>query len=219
MLRKRGNCLHTGQSPGGRTTNEQGKIQTAYLRALLSIGITGARFFFGKNAPTDISQLHNKSPPDVLHFKKNYEMENIFMSEWIRIRIKDFYKDAIGEMEYTYVSREVYEALTNTFRKEAHAEEMRDLRHVTANGYTEGDTEDLMMDTRESLEDMVIRQMELEVLQKAMQSLTEVQRERLHLYFFSGLTFRQIGEKLGVSDMSVRESIDASLKKIKKFFD
>lgn len=146
-------------------------------------------------------------------------MENIFMSEWIRIRIKDFYKDAIGEMEYTYVSREVYEALTNTFRKEAHAEEMRDLRHVTANGYTEGDTEDLMMDTRESLEDMVIRQMELEVLQKAMQSLTEVQRERLHLYFFSGLTFRQIGEKLGVSDMSVRESIDASLKKIKKFFD
>ena len=206
MLRKRGNCLHTGQSPGGRTTNEQGKIQTAYLRALLSIGITGARFFFGKNAPTDISQLHNKSPPDVLHFKKIYEMENIFMSEWIRIRIKDFYKDAIGEMEYTYVSREVYEALTNTFRKEA-------------NGYTEGDTEDLMMDTRESLEDMVIRQMELEVLQKAMQSLTEVQRERLHLYFFSGLTFRQIGEKLGVSDMSVRESIDASLKKIKKFFD
>lgn len=146
-------------------------------------------------------------------------MENIFMSEWIRIRIKDFYKDAIGEMEYTYVSREVYEALTNTFRKEAHAEEMRDLRHVTANGYTEGNTEDLMMDTRESLEDMVIRQMELEVLQKAMQSLTEVQRERLHLYFFSGLTFRQIGEKLGVSDMSVRESIDASLKKIKKFFD
>lgn len=141
------------------------------------------------------------------------------MSEWIRIRIKDFYKDAIGEMEYTYVSREVYEALTNTFRKEAHAEEMRDLRHVTANGYTEGDTEDLMMDTGESLEDMVIRQMELEVLQKAMQSLTEVQRERLHLYFFEGMTFRQIGEKLGVSDMSVRESIDASLKKIKKIFD
>lgn len=141
------------------------------------------------------------------------------MSEWIRIRIKDFYKDAIGEMEYTYVSREVYEALTNIFRKEAHAEEMRDLRHVTANGYTEGDTEDLMMDTGESLEDMVIRQMELEVLQKAMQSLTEVQRERLHLYFFSGLTFRQIGEKLGVSDMSVRESIEVSLKKIKKFFD
>lgn len=141
------------------------------------------------------------------------------MSEWIRIRVKDFYKDAIGEMEYTYVSREVYEALTNTFRKEAHAEEMRDLRHVTANGYTEGDTEDLMMDTGESLEDMVIRQMELEVLQKAMQSLTEVQRERLHLYFFEGLTYRQIAKKKGIGEKNVRESIAGALKKIKIFFD
>lgn len=141
------------------------------------------------------------------------------MSEWIRIRVKDFYKDAIGETEYTYVTEEVYEALTETFRKEVHAQQMRDLRHVTREGYTEGETEDLIFESGESLEDMVIRQMELETLQKAMQSLTEVQRERLHLYFFSGLTFRQIGEKSGVSDMSVRESIEASLKKIKKFFN
>ena len=40
------------------------------------------------------------------------------MSEWIRIRVKDFYKAAVGELEYTYVTREVYEALADTFRKE-----------------------------------------------------------------------------------------------------
>lgn len=51
------------------------------------------------------------------------------MSEWIRIRVKDFYKDAVGELEYTYVTREVYEALADTFRKEAHAQEMRDISH------------------------------------------------------------------------------------------
>ena len=39
---------------------------------------------------------------------KNYEMEDTWMSEWIRIRKKDFYKDAIGETEYTYVTKEVY---------------------------------------------------------------------------------------------------------------
>ena len=44
------------------------------------------------------------------------------MSEWIRIRVKDFYKDTVGEIEYTYVTREIYEALTDTFRKEAHAQ-------------------------------------------------------------------------------------------------
>lgn len=141
------------------------------------------------------------------------------MSEWIRIRVKDFYTDAIGETEYTYVTKEVYEALTETFRKEAHAQEMRDLRHITKEGYTEGETEDLAFESGESLEDMVIRQMELETLQKAMQSLTEVQRERLHLYFFEGLTYRQIAEKKGIGEKNVRESITGALKKIKKFFD
>ena len=141
------------------------------------------------------------------------------MSEWIRIRVKDFYNDAIGETEYTYVTKEVYEALTETFRKEAHAQEMRDLRHITKEGYTEGETEDLAFDSGESLEDMVIRQMDLETLQKAMQSLTEVQRERLHLYFFEGLTYRQIAEKKGIGEKNVRESITGAIKKIKKFFD
>lgn len=141
------------------------------------------------------------------------------MSEWIRIRVKDFYTDAIGETEYTNVTKEVYEALTETFRKEAHAQEMRDLRHVTKEGYTEGETEDLAFDSGESLENMVIRQMELETLQKAMQSLTEVQRERLHLYFFEGLTYRQIGQKKGIVEKNVRESITGAIKKIKKIFN
>ena len=109
--------------------------------------------------------------------------------------------------------------MANIFRREEHAEEMRDLRHRTKVGYAEGETEELTFESGESLEDMVIWRMELETLQKAMQSLTEVQRERLHRYFFDGLTFRQIGERLGVSDKSVRESIEAALKKIKKFYD
>lgn len=141
------------------------------------------------------------------------------MSEWIRIRVNDFYKDAIGETEYTYVTKEVYEALTETFRKEAHAQEMRDLRHITREGYTEGETEDLAFDSGESLEDMVIRQMELETLQKAMQSLTEVQRERLHLYFFEGLTTREIAEKMEVSQNVVWKSIQGAINNLKNFFD
>ena len=141
------------------------------------------------------------------------------MSEWIRIRIKDFYKDAIGEAEYTYVTKEVYEALTETFRKEAHAQEMRDLRHITKEGYIEGETEELAFASGESLEDIVIRQIELETLQKAMQSLTEIQKERLHLYFFQGLTYRQIAEKQGIGEKNVRESIAGAIKKIKKIFE
>ena len=140
------------------------------------------------------------------------------MSEWIRIRVKDFYKDAIGETEYTYVTEEVYEALTETFRKEVHAQQMRDLRHITREGYTEGETEDLIFESGESLEDMVIRQMELEILQKAMQSLTEVQKERLHLYFFEGMTIREIAEKQGVNRNAVWKSIQGILEQLRAFF-
>lgn len=141
------------------------------------------------------------------------------MSEWIRIRVKDFYKDAIGETEYTYVTREVYEALTETFRKEAHAQQMRELRHISKECYTEGATEELAFDSTESLEDMVIRQIELETLQKAMQSLTDAQKERLRLYFFEGLTIREIAERQGVNRNAVWKSIQGIIAQMKRFFE
>ena len=137
------------------------------------------------------------------------------MSEWRKIRVKDFYKDAVGETEYAYVSKEVYEALADTFRKEAHAEQMRDLRHTTS----DGETEDLMAVPEETLEDKVIRQMDMEILQKAMQTLTEVQKERLHLYFFEGMTTREIAEKQHTNQNAVWKTIQGAVKKLKIFFD
>ncbi len=140
------------------------------------------------------------------------------MSNDIRIRIKDFYKNAVGESEYVYVSKEVYEALSDTFRKEVHAQTMRDLRHMVMEGYEEGTTEDLMTDTNELLEEQIIKRMEKEVLYDAMQSLTEVQRERLHLYFFEELTIREIAKKQGVTRNAVWKSIQGIIVQIRKYF-
>lgn len=140
------------------------------------------------------------------------------MSDWIEVRISDFYTNAVGNQEYVYVSPEVYEALANTFRKEAHAEEMRDLRHNIRQGYLDGTVEDIMTETGESLEDMVIRQVDIEILQKAMQSLTKAQKERLYLYFFEGLTTREIALKSGVSQNVVWKSIQHAIENLKKFF-
>lgn len=141
------------------------------------------------------------------------------MPEWIKIRVKDFYNNAIGETEYTYVTKEVYEILANSFRREAHAELMRDLRHRIAEGYVEGNTEDLMMDHGETLEEQVILKMDLELLQVAMQSLTEIQKERLHLYFFEGLSTREIAEKYKVSQHVIWKSIQSAIHKLKKFYE
>jgi hypothetical protein len=48
------------------------------------------------------------------------------------------------------------------------------------------------MDTEASLEDSVLRQIDIEILQKTVQSLTEVQKERLHLNFLR----KRLPEKL-----------------------
>lgn len=39
------------------------------------------------------------------------------------------------------------------------------------------------MAEKESLENQIIRKLNIEILQTAMQTLTEIQKERLHLYF------------------------------------
>ena len=44
-------------------------------------------------------------------------------------------------------------------------------------------------------------------------------RERLHFYFFEGMTYRQIAAKEGVGEKNIRESINGAVKKIKKYFD
>ena len=141
------------------------------------------------------------------------------MSEQVKIRIRDFYENAMGNEECIYVSQAVYEELAGTFRRQAHAERMRDLRHMTAEGYTEGETEDLMAGRGETLEEQIIRRTEIETLQKAMQSLTEVQRERLHFYFYEGLSGREIAELQGINQNAVWKSIQYAIRKLKKFFD
>lgn len=175
--------VYPGSPPGKTGKKRIGSTQTATWRAVLSEEVITARLFFTFSAVKGAAELHNKSPPDVLHFKKNHEMEDIFMSEWRKIRVQDYYREAVGDAEYTYVTPEVYEILANTFRREAHAEQMRD-EEQNRRGYTEGDTEDLLMESPESLEDMVIRQMEIETLQKAMQTLSEIQREQPASLFF-----------------------------------
>ena len=210
--------VYPGSPPGKTGKKRIGSTQTATWRAVLSEEVITARLFFTFSAVKGAAELHNKSPPDVLHFKKNHEMEDIFMSEWRKIRVQDYYREAVGDAEYTYVTPEVYEILANTFRREAHAEQMRDLRNRTAEGYTEGDTEDLLMESPESLEDMVIRQMEIETLQKAMQTLSEIQRERLHLYFFEGMTTREIADRQGTNQNAVWKSIQSGVAVLRRFF-
>ena len=61
----------------------------------------------------------------------------------------------------------------------------------------------------ESVEETVLRKMQYESLYRAIRDLPEVQRRRLSLYYFRGLTYAQIAE---LEDASIRPCRNLSMR-------
>lgn len=137
------------------------------------------------------------------------------MQEKIKIKVQDFYKDAVGGENDVEVSKEIYELLTKTFPREEHCEYMRDIRHLSINGYRDGDTEYLINSKEECLEDIVLKQMQNEKIRQAIQTLTVQQRERVYLYFYEGMTIRSIAERQNVNRNAIWKSLQNALAKIR----
>jgi len=96
---------------------------------------------------------------------------------------------------------------------------MRDIRHGDIDGYVEGNTENLIRNyVNFSVECEINKKMDSFKLKQSMKHLNENQKRRIQLYYFQGLTYREIAGLEGVSDMSIRESISGAIKKIKKYF-
>lgn len=68
----------------------------------------------------------------------------------------------------------------------------------------------------DTVEDIVMKNIETESLHKAISKLPETQKRRLLLYFFDGLTYEQIAKMEGCTKMPVKRSIDVALQKLKK---
>ena len=67
------------------------------------------------------------------------------------------------------------------------------------------------------IEELFLVGEERQKLFRVVMQLTLTQRARVTAYYVKRLTFRQIADLEGVSEKSIRESINAAIKKIKKF--
>lgn len=67
------------------------------------------------------------------------------------------------------------------------------------------------------VEDAVYESMQTQALREGVNQLPEVQKRRLQMYFFDGLTHEEIAVREGCSYQAVQKSIAAALKKIRKF--
>ncbi len=69
----------------------------------------------------------------------------------------------------------------------------------------------------QTVEEIMLRD-NVERLRSALCYLSETQKRRVIKYFFYGKTLERIADEEGVNFTSVRESINSSIKKLRKFF-
>ncbi|MDD5863737.1 MAG: sigma-70 family RNA polymerase sigma factor [Firmicutes bacterium] len=70
----------------------------------------------------------------------------------------------------------------------------------------------------ESLDEIVFRRLQTERLHTAISQLPEIQRRRVILYYFDGLTYEQIAKMEGCTKMAVKKSVDGAIENLKRFF-
>ena len=68
----------------------------------------------------------------------------------------------------------------------------------------------------EGIEEVVLKKIQIEALHTAMKTLPEMQRRRMQLYYFEGMTYEQIAKKEGCTKMPVKRSIEAAVERLKK---
>ena len=124
--------------------------------------------------------------------------------------------DGSGVRQHIESDQTLYEAFDRFELDDlAHLNEVD--RHYEQSEQTEGTLHWRAVQPRESVEETVSQQMEVESLYRAIARLPDKQRRRLTLYYFGEFTYEQIAEMEGCTFQAVAKSIDAAGKNLKKF--
>lgn len=125
------------------------------------------------------------------------------------------FKDVYGVLQTIEIDKVLY-GLFNRFELEDISYLNKVSRHIEHCELTEATLNDRAFHKSETVEDAVSRNMEYELLHRAIAKLPEIQRRRLLLYFFGELTYEQIAELEGCTKRAVKFSVDIAIEKLKK---
>lgn len=127
------------------------------------------------------------------------------------------FKDSRGELQTIEIDEVLY-GLFNRFELEDISYLNKLSRHIEHSELTEASLNDRAFCKPESIEEKVSRNIEYELLHKAIAKLPEIQRRRLLLYFFGEMTYEQIAALEGCTKRAVKFSVDIAIEKLKKDF-
>ena len=91
-------------------------------------------------------------------------------------------------------------------------------RHYEQSELTEASLYDRAVHRPATVEESTLQSIEYAQLHRAISELPEIQKRRLILYYFQGLTYEQIAGIEGCTKRAVKFSVDIAVEKLKKFF-
>lgn len=92
-------------------------------------------------------------------------------------------------------------------------------RHLEQSILTEEDVYNRAFNPVESVEEIVIKNIDKEKMKQALKDLTEAQYRRIDLHIVNEITIRDVAKLEKVQKRQIEKSLQLGLKKIKKFFE
>ncbi len=92
-------------------------------------------------------------------------------------------------------------------------------RHLEQSILTEEDVYNRAFNPTESVEEIVIKNIDKEKMKQALKDLTEAQYRRIDLHIVNEITIRDVAKLEKVQKRQIEKSLQLGLKKIKKFFE
>ncbi len=125
------------------------------------------------------------------------------------------FQDGQGVPHEFEISHKLYEVFDDSELKDISYLHKWD-KYIEHSEVWESALNDRAFTQQESVEEIVLKNILIEKLHRAIRTFSPVQRRRLILYFYEGMTYEQIAEREGCTKMPVKRSIDAAICKLRK---
>lgn len=125
------------------------------------------------------------------------------------------FKDVKGNIQIVEINKEVYNCL-NKFELNDLSEMNEYDRHIEHSYIYENKINEKAFIKEEKIEDIVENSIINERLKIAISKLSLTQKRRIEMYYFEGLSQREIAEKEGISLRAVQYTLNKAISELKK---
>ena len=125
------------------------------------------------------------------------------------------FKDVYGNIQIVDVDEKIYDCLDKFELKDL--SEMNEYdRHIEHSNIYENKINDRAFLQAESVEDIVENKLISDKLKNAIDELSVIQRKRIKMYYFEGLSQKEIAEIEGVSLRAVQYTLNEAISELRK---